>query len=233
MNAGKGALATYEGSLGLGGEAGRAAATGAFQASPGYEWRVNQATDGLARKASSLGALGGGNTMAAISDRAGQMANQEYSGWQDRLNGLSTQGLQGAGAQAGLYKGLGDLGVQLGRDEAGLHGQYAGQRSGVYTGTAGQEASALGNYTGMHANNVQNLSNTVVGAGTGAMMAGQNAAQNRLNFGMQGLSLGASLLGGGMGGAGGLGGLFGANGAASNALGAAVGFEPFGSGRWY
>lgn len=203
VNAGKGALQTYQGSLGQGGQEAIDAATGQFRASPGYQWRVDQASDGLARKASALGALGSGNTMAAISDRAGHMADQEYSGWQDRLNGLSTQGLQGAGAQAGLYKGIGDLGVQLGRDEAGLHGQYAGLRSGVYTGTGGQEASALQGYTGMHANNIANLSNTVVGAGSGAMMAGQTAAQNRTNLGMQGLSLGASLLGG----AGGLGGL--------------------------
>jgi hypothetical protein len=30
----------------------------------------------------------GGNTLAALSDRAGHMANQEYGGWQNRLGGL-------------------------------------------------------------------------------------------------------------------------------------------------
>lgn len=52
----------------------------------------------------------------------------------------------------------------------------------------------------MHNQNIANLTNNVLGAGTGAMLAGQQAAQNRTNLGMQGLQLGASLLGGGMGG---------------------------------
>lgn len=223
VDSGKRALTTYEGSLGLGGDAGYDAATGAFRAGPGYKFAVDQATDAVARKASALGALGSGNTMAAISDRAGNMADQEYGRWQGQVKGLSDQGFQGAGAQAGIQKGLGDLGAQQGRDEAGLYGNFAGQRAGVFTGVGGQEANSLLNFTGLHNNNIQNLSNTVVSAGTGAMQAGQQAAANRTNLGMQGLSLGASLLGG----AGGLGGLFGGTGAVSNALGAATNFRPF------
>lgn len=211
VNAGKGALNTYQGSLGLGGQGSIDAATGQFRASPGYKWAVDQATDSVARKASALGALGSGNTMAAISDRAGHMADQEYGKWQDRLAGLSSQGMQGAGAQAGLYRGIGDLGAQQGRDEAGIYGNFAGQRAGihtgvgaqeanVYTGVGAQEAGALQGYTGLHAQNIANLTNNVIGAGTGAMMAGQTAAQNRMNFGMQGLKLATDLGGKLMGG---------------------------------
>jgi hypothetical protein len=115
-------------------------------------------------------------------------------------------------AQAGLYKGLGDLGAQQGRDEAGIYGNFAGQRAGIHTGVGAQEAGALQGYTGLHAQNIANLTNNVIGAGTGAMMAGQQAAANRTNLGMQGLQLGASLLGGagGIGGVGkAIGGLFG------------------------
>lgn len=192
--AGRGALATYQGSLGLGGDAAHDSAVSAFQASPGYQWQQDQAADAIARKQSATGALGSGNTLAALSDRSQQIANQEYGGWQDRVNGLSNMGLQATGAQANLQKGLGDLGAQQGRDEASIYGTTGAQEAGLHTNFA-----QLGNQ------NIGNLSNTVVGAGTGAMMAGQTAAQNRLNLGMQGLSLGASLASGAMG-LGGLGG---------------------------
>lgn len=189
VNAGKSALTTYQNSLGQNGADGNAAAVSQFQASPGYQYQVDQATDAVARKASALGALGSGNTMQAITDRASNLANQEYSGWQDRLNGLSNTGLQATGQQTGLLGQLGSLQAQNGRDEAG-----------VYTGTAGQEAGAYQNFAGLGLNNLNQMSNTKISAGTGAMLAGQTAAQNRLNFGTSLLSLGASLGGAYLGG---------------------------------
>lgn len=208
VNAGKGALSAYEGSIGLGGEAGHNAAVSQFREAPGYKYAVDQATDAVARKASALGALGSGNTMAAISDRAGNMADQGYGQWQDRLKGMSDTGFAGATAQAGLQRGLGDLGAQQGRDEASLYGQFAGQRAGVHSNAGAQEAGTHTNFANLGNSNIANLSNTVIGAGTGAMMAGQQAAQNRLSFGMQLGQLGMSALGG-MGGIGGIGSMLG------------------------
>ncbi|RDJ20128.1 hypothetical protein DWF00_16595 [Bosea caraganae] len=222
--AGRGALTTYQNSLGQNGAAGNAAAVSQFQASPSYQYQVDQATDAVARKASALGALGSGNTQAAITDRASQLANQEYGGWQDRLNGLSTQGLQATGAQAALQRGLGDLGVQRGRDESNIYDNAAGREAGIYS-----------NFAGLGASNLANLGQQTISAGTGALMAGQDAAANKLNFGMNIAKTGLSLLGGGLGGLGGLAGgaLFGGGGTVSNALGAATNFQPFGDGtKW-
>ncbi|AOO81661.1 hypothetical protein [Bosea vaviloviae] len=171
--AGKSALTTYQNSLGQNGAEGNAAAVAQFQASPGYQYQLDQATDAVARKASALGALGSGNTMQAITDRASNLANQEYGGWQDRLNGLSNTGLQASGQQANIQQGLGNLYAQQGRDQSNVYSDAAGKEAGIHTGYANANAGALGN-----------LGQTIIGAGTGALMAGQTAAQNRLNFGM-------------------------------------------------
>lgn len=86
--------------LGVNGADGNARATSAFQASPGYQWNVDQSLDGINRKAAALGIAAGGNTLAALSDRAGNMANQEYGSWLDRLNGYVSPELQATSGQA-------------------------------------------------------------------------------------------------------------------------------------
>jgi hypothetical protein len=44
--------------------------------------------------------LNSGNTLAALSDRAGNMANQEYGNWQTRLGGLISPELAATTGQA-------------------------------------------------------------------------------------------------------------------------------------
>lgn len=176
--AGLEALGVYRGSLGLGGDAARDSAVAAYRASPGYERRVNEATDAVARKASALGALGSGNTMQAISDRANYLADEDYGRWQGQVQGVADRGQQAATTQSG-FQG------QLGNTLAGL-----GQ----------SEANSIGNFYGLKSGALQNFGDTFIGAGTGALMAGQQAAQNRLNFGMGLANLGASLAGRALGG---------------------------------
>lgn len=187
--AGRGALTTYQGSLGLGGDAARDAAVAAYRTSPGYERRVSEATDQVARKASALGVLGSGNTQAAIADRAQALADEDYGRWQGQVSAMSDRGQQAATTQAGLQgqlgSSLGALGQAQGQSEAGIHSQLAGLGLG----------------------NLWNATGSQIQAGTGALMAGQNAAANRLNFGMSLGNLGAGLFGrlagGGLGGLGG------------------------------
>lgn len=95
-----GGTSLYLDSLGINGAEGNARATGAFQAGPGYNWRVDQALDGVNRKANATGGLMGGNTLAALSDRAGNLASEEYGSWQDRLGGLISPELAATGAAA-------------------------------------------------------------------------------------------------------------------------------------
>jgi hypothetical protein len=91
----------YLDSLGVNGAEGNARATGAFQAGPGYQYQVNQALDQTNRAAAATGSLAGGNTLAALSDRAGNMANQEYGNWQTRLGGLISPEMSAVSGQAG------------------------------------------------------------------------------------------------------------------------------------
>jgi hypothetical protein len=103
------------------GAGGNQRATQAFQAGPGYQYAVEQALDQTRRAAARDGSLAGGNTLAALSDRAGNMANQEYGNWQTRLGGLINPEMQAvtgqASAEAGkvpVYQGTANSLVGLG-----------------------------------------------------------------------------------------------------------------------
>jgi len=87
--------------LGANGAGGNERAVSAFQASPGYDWSVDQALEGVNRKAAALGIAGSGNTLAALTDRASNLANQEYGSWLDRLQGYVSPEMAATGAQAG------------------------------------------------------------------------------------------------------------------------------------
>lgn len=132
--AGAGAVGMYSNALGLNGAKGNAAATGAFQAGPGYQFAMDQGTQAALRGASAAGMLNSGNTLTALTGYGQGLANQEYGNWLDRLNGLSNTGLSAANGQANAYGGL----------------------SNLYQGTADDRLSLLSNVTqGLMGNNQQ------------------------------------------------------------------------------
>jgi hypothetical protein len=135
----------YADAAGVYGKEGADRAAGNFQASPGYQWNVNQALDQTQRAAGAAGELYSGNTAAALQDRASNLANQEYQTYVGNLQGVSDRGYGAASAQAGLDQGLGGIGYQHGSDVAGVHGDIAGQRAGIYTNTAQGIGSSLAN----------------------------------------------------------------------------------------
>jgi len=108
-DAGSSANQMYANALGLNGAVGNAAATSAFQTSPGYQFQVDQATEAAKRNAASMGMLGSGNTMIGIADRTQNIANQEYNNWLGNLNTASQSGQNAAGSQAGYVSALGDF----------------------------------------------------------------------------------------------------------------------------
>lgn len=187
-DAGKNALGVYQGSLGLGGDAARDSAVASYRASPGYERRVAEATDAVARKASALGALGSGNTMQAISDRANYLADEDYGRWQGQLQGLSDRGQQAATTQAGLQgqlgNQLGNLGQAQGTSEAGLYGQYAGLGLG----------------------NIWNATNSGINSVQQAQQRATDSVNSGWSLGLNALGSGLGLLGLPMGGGATLGG---------------------------
>jgi hypothetical protein len=165
----------YANALGLNGPEGNAAATSAFQAGPGYQYAVDQSTDALARKASSLGTMGGGNTMAGISDRAGQMANQEYGNWLARLQGIGQTGYNATAAQAGAAQGLGTGTASIYQDDAA-------RQAGIASNTSALGINALTDLGKLSAQNTNS-----------GMLAGQTADQNSLNALLGVLGLGAKV----------------------------------------
>lgn len=173
VSAGRKAWDQYSDASGVNGQEGHDRAVANFRAGPGYEWQVDEATDAVARKASALGALGSGNTMAAITDRASHLADQEYDDYLSRLDNIGKTGFAATGAQAGLTQGKGDLDAQYGRDRAGVYG----------------DATRLG---------VATLSDTgraIAGSLKDGMLAGQEAAGNRFGALVGGLTLAGRAVG--------------------------------------
>lgn len=172
----------YLDSLGVNGADGNTRATQAFQAGPGYQWAVDQALDGINRSAAARSGAYGGNTLAALSDRAGNMANQEFGSWQDRLGGLIAPEFQATAGQAGA--------------EAG--------KVPVYQGTANSIANLGSNTTnGITSQNTQAANAEMAGSGNlwnfglNALTGLASGGGTSLLGGLKSLNLGQKLMGGG------------------------------------
>ncbi len=97
-----------------------AAAVSAYQSSPGYQFQLDQGLQALRRSASSRGMLGSGSTSADILGYSQGLADQDYSSWLDRLQGLGSQGIGMAGARAGIQTGIGGKAYETGESLADL-----------------------------------------------------------------------------------------------------------------
>lgn len=71
-----------------------------FQASPGYQFALDQGNASVNALAGARGGLNSGATMQALQENGIGMANQEYGNWWNRLSGLAGSG-QNAAAQQG------------------------------------------------------------------------------------------------------------------------------------
>jgi len=134
---GQAANTMYGNALGLNGADGNAAATGAFQTGPGYQFALDQGTQAALRGASAAGMLNSGNTLTALTGYGQGLANQEYGSWLDRLAGQSAQGLQAAGGQAQGYNNISNAYQNSIDRRLALEGDYT---SGI-TGATNQAAS--------------------------------------------------------------------------------------------
>lgn len=171
----------YLDSLGVNGPEGNTRATGAFQAGPGYQYAVDQSLDGINRHAAAAGVAAGGNTLAALGDRAGHMADQEYGSWQDKLGGLvspefqATAGMAGAeAAKAPVYQHTAD--------------SIVGLDSGVTNGINDQNTQAANAQMA----GSKNLWGGILGGATAIASGGTS-----LLGGIKGLNLGQLGMGGG------------------------------------
>lgn len=121
--------------LGVNGADGNARATAAFEAGPGYTWERDQAVEAARRAGAATGATDNGNTLAAIVDRAANVARTGYQGWLGNLKGYADTGAQTTGAAASGTAGV--YGTQ-----AGAYDNRAQARSNVANNVASGAANS-------------------------------------------------------------------------------------------
>jgi hypothetical protein len=185
----------YGDASGANGAAGHARATTNFRAGPGYQFMVDEALDGVARKAAALGMAGSGNTLQALSDRAGSMADQEWDDYLAGLNVYNTLAPQLANQRAGLKTHLADEATGYGRDRAGLRSGMATQQASLASGMGANRANLYSQSGNKLADLGVDIGRMNVGAGQAGMMAGQQASANALNAGLSLAQLGADMFG--------------------------------------
>ena len=197
---GRRGFALYADSAGANGAEGADRATAAFRAGPGYRFAVDQSTDAVARRASALGALGSGNTMAEISDRAGHMADQEFDRWQGRLSDIGRTGYAATGAQAGIDADMARTAAAHGTARAGVIGDNATRRAELWRG-GGTSLAGLGtSMAGIGAGALGDTGRSMIAAIQRGQEAGQQARTNTLNLGLGIMNSLATLGGAALGG---------------------------------
>lgn len=116
--AGEEALGTYRGALGLGGSPAQQAAQAAFQASPAYQFMLQQGLQATRRGMAPTGLRGSGAEQRALMRYGTGLAAQEYGTWQDRLSKLAGLGAEvgerAAGREFETGGLLGTLGARYG-----------------------------------------------------------------------------------------------------------------------
>jgi hypothetical protein len=109
----------YANALGLNGADGNAAATGAYQTGPGYQFSVDQALQAVERRAGAQGQLGSGQTGIDTINQAYGIANKDYGSWLDRLGGYDAKALGTADSKANIYGDMAGMDYGAGTAKAG------------------------------------------------------------------------------------------------------------------
>lgn len=107
-----------------------------FQASPGYQFAVDQGNASVNALAGARGGLNSGATMQALQENGIGMANQEYGNWWNRLSGIAGSGQNAAMGQGTAMAGAasnisGAYGAIGNAQAAGARGVYDAVNTGV------------------------------------------------------------------------------------------------------
>jgi hypothetical protein len=131
------AAQTYWGALGVGTPEQVSAARGAFTASPGYDYTLNQGLEAVDRRAGARGNLtGAGKDEMAYAEN---LANQDWNSWLTNLSRGLGQQTSAAQGQAGVQGNIADIYSGQGKDLASL---AYGTRTGIGQAKAGGIAGA-------------------------------------------------------------------------------------------
>lgn len=189
------ALQSYANAAGLNGDEGRAKAEKDFSLDPGRVSQIKIATNEAQRAAGAVGELYSGNTAAAVSDRAGQIANQGYGDYINRLGYLNDQGYNATGAQAALLQGKAGVEGGYGQAAAGLY-DTGGARLADISGKAAEQAAGIyGNSAALQAQSLANLGKQTIDAYGFAQGSQDRADSNALALGIAGLNAAGNFAG--------------------------------------
>ena len=124
-----------------------------YHQSPGYQFGVDQATQGANRAAAAGGMAGSPAEQQQLAGHVDQLANQDYGNYMNRALGLHSQGLQGLqglnqmgyNAATGLAGDLASNQMNMG-NLANLSDQYKNQQSSGLMSGIGNTIGALAGF---------------------------------------------------------------------------------------
>jgi hypothetical protein len=151
--AGQNALAPAQNLLGLNGQDNADAAMANFQASPGYQYQLQQGLRAVDAGAAAKGMLRSGATLKAEQTLGNNLAAQDFGTYYNRLMGLVQSGQASAAGQA-----AGSL--QTGAGIAQTAMSLGGAQASIY----GDAARGIGNGLNQYANG-QSYQNSLYGGG--------------------------------------------------------------------
>jgi hypothetical protein len=147
VNAGVPALNAETSLLGLNGQDAADAAMANFQASPGYQWALQQGLRGVDAAAAAKGMVRSGATLKAEQTYGEGLANQDFANYYNRLSGLATTGQNALTQQLGGGQSL----------ISGITGNVTAQNNALISG-----ANAQNSITGNTAQGLGNIANNLL-----------------------------------------------------------------------
>lgn len=149
MEAGKTALKSYLGELGLSDEAKAGTFKSGFKETPGYAYQVAEGEKGVVNNLAALGLKGSGAALKALTRFRQNLADQTYNNYLTRVGNVATGGQQAVNDNAVLgaqnAANTGSAIIQSGNAQAGGVMDAGAARASGYVGSANAWNNALGN----------------------------------------------------------------------------------------
>lgn len=165
-NAGNLAISRLSDIYGLNGAAGNANALSNFQASPGYQWQLQQGQQGLDRASNARGGFYSGAALKGAADYNQNQANSEWGNYTSGLSGLAGMGQTASGRLSDLagMKANALLGTAQNRGAVRQGGLSAITDANAQSGAAlaGGQLNAANAHTSA-LNNLLSLGGTIAG----------------------------------------------------------------------
>ena len=142
LEAGKTALSSYMGELGLGAPGFQSK----FQATPGYQFQVDEAEKGAVNHLGALGMKNSGAALKALTKLRSGLANQEYSNYLGRVSGMAGVGQNQVNTTNSLAANSALSQGQLMQDAGAARASgYVGQAN-AWTGALNNIGNTLGTW---------------------------------------------------------------------------------------